>query len=159
MAVFQEVFGQGRVVAGFMSKGDVVPTKRGLALRIVLVHRNLTVESVRAWEETVSYTHLDVYKRQVLRPLGYQRRAVAQLVVGGVNLGDVVLHDGPFGARYAPNGTTLCKVDSGSRKQRTSKCRVATVSYTHLDVYKRQARLLCPLGQRSQLSAQKPRRF
>src|SRR5690606_4541550 len=61
----------------------------------------------------------------VLRPLGHQRRAVAQLVVGGVNLGDVVLHDGPFGARYAPNGTTLCKVDSGSRKQRASKCRVA----------------------------------
>lgn len=51
MAIFQELIGQGRVVAGYMNRGDVVATKHGLALQLTLVRRQVTPETVKSWEE------------------------------------------------------------------------------------------------------------
>ena len=83
---------------------------------------------------TVSYTHLDVYKRQRIRDTAkilyfiYIAMTVLQtilLVCGGMPLFDSLLHT--FGT--AGTGGFGIKSDG-----------VAAVSYTHLDVYKRQGK-------------------
>ena len=73
---------------------------------------------------SVSYTHLDVYKRQVLfRPVW--------LLCG-------------ICAEMAGHGGVLYREP---RRDREDSCSVFTsVSYTHLDVYKRQITALTPTG-------------
>ena len=65
---------------------------------------------VRCWVKSVSYTHLDVYKRQLLQPLTVRKKS-----------------DG----RY--------ELIAGERRLRACiLAGINAVSYTHLDVYKRQ---------------------
>ena len=72
---------------------------------------NTTEDLVLRWYGTVSYTHLDVYKRQGLEGVSYTPVALLASRTTG------------FGTQYR----ILCKATV-----------VVPVSYTHLDVYKRQ---------------------
>ena len=76
---------------------------------------------------TVSYTHLDVYKRQVLRSL--QARLTAP--TGGLVAPDFL---GP--ARKQEKEPPVALMEEGSTGAGET---LEAVSYTHLDVYKRQA--------------------
>ena len=86
--------------------------------------------------EAVSYTHLDVYKRQVLA-LGGGEQLVSLVALGALQLellleeapGAVIVDDRQLGATAA--GVARLGNDVGQQ-------RPASVSYTHLDVYKRQ---------------------
>ena len=71
---------------------------------------------------TVSYTHLDVYKRQALLLAGADKVAVNSAAVARPELV----------ADIADRFGSQCAVGSIDAR------RVAAVSYTHLDVYKRQ---------------------
>ena len=77
---------------------------------------------------SVSYTHLDVYKRQVLDDVCMDVRA-----------GEVLALMGENGA----GKSTLIKIITGVEKADAGEIvYMGPVSYTHLDVYKRQGRPL-----------------
>ena len=84
-----------------------------------------TQDGKRVYAEAVSYTHLDVYKRQDLKRMDTGRIVLADS--GGVAPDTLAFLRGVI------RGKTGCKelilADAGC----------TTVSYTHLDVYKRQA--------------------
>ena len=67
----------------------------------------------------VSYTHLDVYKRQLQYGGGSEFLVVVYKYVGAGN---------PLSVELAPHGFSPTGVGNGE----------VSVSYTHLDVYKRQ---------------------
>ena len=69
------------------------------------------------WRAPVSYTHLDVYKRQKVQS------ALSRLLAGKTVL--VIAHR----MRTVAGADRIVVLENG---------RVAPVSYTHLDVYKRQ---------------------
>ena len=86
-------------------------------------------------QSAVSYTHLDVYKRQAEE---FMQQIYEKLPGGRATLGKL----DECGQRYTvdisitgPNGNTV-EVRTGWIIKKASD----TVSYTHLDVYKRQAR-------------------
>ena len=70
----------------------------------------------KRWLPAVSYTHLDVYKRQVQTPSG--------------------------GSTVTPNGEIY---DGQALTPGEVGISYVTVSYTHLDVYKRQLWGTCPM--------------
>ena len=78
----------------------------------------------------VSYTHLDVYKRQLpvllkfVPPDGVAASDISQLRVEGLDRNNVSQVSGTLNPMW----------ENGSHVERE----VTTVSYTHLDVYKRQ---------------------
>ena len=88
--------------------------------------------------ETVSYTHLDVYKRQTLYRVGYQKQTEHKkyiFVDGGMSDN---IRPALYQAEYA------CDIANRMQEEKTEtvtiagKCCESAVSYTHLDVYKRQ---------------------
>ena len=80
----------------------------------------------------VSYTHLDVYKRQVV--------GTAAVRVGGPSSPP---HHPDLGRRYADRSSVaqLLRVITAPEVRRRGVARRLAVSYTHLDVYKRQVTL------------------
>ena len=68
----------------------------------------------------VSYTHLDVYKRQLLNSRGYPTYTMLKRLMAGITT------DTQKSAAVTPAASTRKRVST------------VTVSYTHLDVYKRQ---------------------
>ena len=71
------------------------------------------------WVKTVSYTHLDVYQRQILFRKLYEDNALGKL-----------------------SDEQFAFLTSGyDEEKKTLTRRIAAVSYTHLDVYKRQVYL------------------
>ena len=108
--------------------------------------------------DPVSYTHLDVYKRQALgravggvageyNPSGYNLPAVTGMVNFGTITGSGNAMGGIFGLMDDSNNATDIKVENcysvgqlllvGTGTTVGNICGEA-VSYTHLDVYKRQ---------------------
>ena len=86
----------------------------------------------------VSYTHLDVYKRQVLT-LSFGQRVGAQVgLLGADQHAGGHLHGGPA---LSGNVHPRQQPPAAQGLRRTQEQRppgAETVSYTHLDVYKRQ---------------------
>ena len=124
------------------------------------------------WPEPVSYTHLDVYKRQVIERAAGAAPAVGSLlgVIIRILRAQGAAHGRAFALGQGPQrrqrhsraaaqvmrlslihisfsgplqqlhllGGVLAAQDSTCRGQRTHAVAVRAVSYTHLDVYKRQ---------------------
>ena len=87
---------------------------------------------------SVSYTHLDVYKRQTVRLSGLTR---AMKSAAGVSVSS------PSSSLSASgSATSSSRIGSYRRiSQGSAACALSPVSYPHLDVYKRQL-LLCGAG-------------
>ena len=84
--------------------------------------------------EAVSYTHLDVYKRQI------QTRIRTVLLMAVQNKADYILLNS---SNKSENALGLCTLYGDTAGAFSPTGDLYTVSYTHLDVYKRQRR--CPL--------------
>ena len=77
----------------------------------------------------VSYTHLDVYKRQPLQ-------------VAPTGIGEVLLDWYDYNARILPWRSEPTPYHVWISEIMLQQTRVEAVSYTHLDVYKRQGQLI-----------------
>ena len=96
-------------------------------------------------ERAVSYTHLDVYKRQVLlqilglltlQAVHSEAGALVYIVLFGAGSGTMtIMRAALLAERYGPAHYGRI---SGILNMAQMLARTAAVSYTHLDVYKRQ---------------------
>ena len=117
--------------AARLTEGRIIAIVRGVASEDMLpLVRALEAGGVRAIEVTVSYTHLDVYKRQVQHDAsarrGYRQRPALALAL----------------KRDAAGGLNCFQHDIAHL------CNLQSVSYTHLDVYKRQPLRRAPRSSR-----------
>ena len=85
---------------------------------------------------SVSYTHLDVYKRQ---EISKSAGNLCLHLIGNLNhfIGAVLGKNGYV--RQRDNEFLLKNIPSSSLINQIEQTRLMAVSYTHLDVYKRQA--------------------
>ena len=89
----------------------------------------------------VSYTHLDVYKRQEL-----QRAIMGSYRAGMTGVSQTASQSLEQLSRWRCRSGLLLGQEGGCLVALTSAATIAPVSYTHLDVYKRQAASRCSRG-------------
>ena len=98
-------------------------------------------EKKRGEYTAVSYTHLDVYKRQVLNSYGISSIEEAEKITkdAGLDVYDKVKKIQPICFETACWAYTIGAAIAIKKGCKTAAdAAAATVSYTHLDVYKRQ---------------------
>ena len=122
---------------------DLLPSE--ISSLLILVCLSTVVGDEKLTSRAVSYTHLDVYKRQALRHYNKtnlkKNRVYTVFVAENVNdiLSDLQLADSFFGFETGIETSIMEDDDAGRSYLRGAFLATGTaVSYTHLDVYKRQ---------------------
>ena len=96
----------------------------------VFIQSRITKQYLEQYRETVSYTHLDVYKRQKEANAGRQHDAPGRRLDGTSHF---------FSELQVNPSLAIDLIIAPPRMAYYMEYSTRTVSYTHLDVYKRQA--------------------
>ena len=107
--------------------------RRCCEIKAGVVERDPKEQGERALLNPVSYTHLDVYKRQVIMD-AESGKVIADM--SGENKRQIVLRGGRGGKGNQHYATATMQVPKYAQPGQPAQ---EPVSYTHLDVYKRQA--------------------
>ena len=123
--------GMGVVIGETTVIGDDVMIYHGVTLG------GRSLSRTKRHPTPVSYTHLDVYKRQPWNPVTTGITLCWNIYKRGV-VGDVNDSTGPTGPLINDGETPACPSMTTSRHSSATPRSCGSVSYTHLDVYKRQ---------------------